>query len=146
MRTLTIKRTKRFVAFLVKMKIYVEDPTSDEIVINKVPCRKLGTLKNGEEKSFQIDDGAAKVFAIADQLSKDYCNEYYQLPEGTEDIFLSGRNHFNPASGNAFRFDGNDNEEIIANRKKNNVKGVVVLIVSIIVGAILGFLIANSLF
>ena len=50
MRTLTIKRAKSFVACLAKMKVYVEDPTSREIVINNVPCRKLGDLKNGEEK------------------------------------------------------------------------------------------------
>ena len=53
MRNLTIKRTKSFVASLVKMKIYIEDPTSDEIVINNVRCRKIGDLKNGEEKPFR---------------------------------------------------------------------------------------------
>jgi hypothetical protein len=105
MRNLTIKRTKSFVACLVKMKIYLEDPMASELVINNVPCRKLGELKNGEEKTFVIGENSAKVFVIADTLSRNYCNEYYQLPDGQDDIFLSGKNDFNPASGNAFRFD-----------------------------------------
>ncbi len=43
-----------------------------------------------------------------DALSKNYCNDFYALPEGTEDISLTGRNCFNPGTGNAFRFDNND--------------------------------------
>lgn len=146
MRTLTIKRAKSFVACLAKMKVYVEDPTSREIVINNVPCRKLGDLKNGEEKAFSIDEGAVKVFVIADKLSKNYCNEYYQLREGQEDVFLSGKNCFNPATGNAFRFDHNDNDEVIANRQRNTIKGIVILIVAAIVGAIIGYGFASGLF
>jgi hypothetical protein len=78
---------------------------ASELVINNVPCRKLGELKNGEEKTFVIGENSAKVFVIADTLSRNYCNEYYQLPDGQDDILLSGKNNFNPASGNAFRFD-----------------------------------------
>lgn len=139
MRNLTIKRTKSFVACLAKMKIYIEDPTASEITINNVPCRKIGDLKNGEEKTFQIDEQAAKVFVIADKLSKEYCNEYYQLSEGQEDIYLSGKNQFNPAAGNAFRFDQNESEGIAANRKKGTQKGLLVLVIAVAVGAVIGF-------
>ena len=62
MRNLTIKRTKSFVACLAKMKIYVEDPTSNEICINNTPCRKLGDLKNGEEKNSYIVTGYLQTF------------------------------------------------------------------------------------
>jgi len=75
MRRLTIKREKSFVASLAKLKIYIEDPASDEIRINGTPCRKIGDLKNGEEKTFEINEQKAKVFVIADNLSKEYCNE-----------------------------------------------------------------------
>jgi len=87
MRNLTIKRTKSFVACLIKLKVYIEDPSSNEMKINNISCRKLGDLKNGEEKTFLIGDNAAKVFVIADSLSKGFCNEYYSLPEGQEDVF-----------------------------------------------------------
>lgn len=49
MRNLTIKREKSFVGSLAKMKVYIEDPTSNEICINDISCRKIGDLKNGEE-------------------------------------------------------------------------------------------------
>ncbi len=146
MRNLTIKRTKSFVGCLVKMKIYIEDPQSNETVINDIPCRKIGELKSGEEKTFQIEDQAAKVFVIADQLSKNYCNEYYNLPDGQEDIYLSGKNKFNPANGNAFRFDNNENPEVLVNRKRGTRKGLLILLASAVIGVLAGYLIGSGLF
>ena len=118
MRNLTIKRNKRTAASLIKAKVYIEDNFSSELTINGVPCRKIGELKNGEEKTFQIGEEEAKVFVIADKLSKDYCNDFYQLPSGMEDISLSGNNILNPAAGNPFRFDNNTSAGVEENRKK----------------------------
>ncbi|MBE6631925.1 MAG: hypothetical protein E7623_04410 [Ruminococcaceae bacterium] len=146
MRNLTIKREKSFVGSLAKMKVYIEDPTSNEICINDISCRKIGDLKNGEEKTFQIDEQEAKIYVIADKLSKNYCNEFYQLPAGQEDVFLSGKNKFNPANGNAFRFDNNESEETIASRKRGARKGLLILIVAPIVGAVIGYSITSNLF
>ena len=140
MRKLTIKRNKTFVACLAKMKVYIEDPSSTDLVINDIPCRKLGVLKNGEEKTFEIGDGPAKVFVIADKMSKNFCNEFYQLSAGTQDVYLTGKNKFNPASGNAFRFDNNDSEEAKVNREKGKATGTIILIASIVVGIVIGFL------
>lgn len=145
MRNLTVIRAKSFVACLAKMKVYIEDHETSEITINDVPCRKLGELKNGEEKTFSIEEREAKVFVIADQLSKSFCNEYYQLPEGQEDIALSGKNKFNPAAGNAFRFDNNESEEIAANRKKGVLKGLPILVIAVIVGALIGYFLTSGL-
>ena len=142
MRKLTIKRNKTFVACLGKMKVYVEDHSSSELTISDVPCRKLGELKNGEEKTFEIGNEAAKIFVIADKLSKDYCNDLYELPEGDEDIVLTGKNRFNPATGNAFRFDNNDSHVVRSNRERGTGKGMIALIVAIVVGVIVGFLIS----
>lgn len=138
MRNLTIKRAKSFVACLAKMKIYIEDPLANDLVINGVYCRKLGDLKNGEEKTFQIGDHAAKVFVIADKLSKNFCNEFYPLPEGTEDVFLSGANKYNPINGNAFRFDGVADEEVKKNRKNGLWIGIAVMCIAMMVGIIIG--------
>ncbi|MBE5731270.1 MAG: hypothetical protein E7350_04910 [Clostridiales bacterium] len=146
MRNLTIKREKRFVGCAGKFKVYIEDPESNELVINYTPCRKIGELKNGEEKTFQIDERAAKVFVIADKLTKDYCNDYYQLSYGTEDVFLSGKSKFNPAAGNAFRFDNNNSEGVVANRKRGKRKGLTILLIAIIIGAIVGAVIGWGVF
>lgn len=138
MRNLIITRKKSFVACLGTMKVYIEDPTSSDIVINGVPCRKLGTLKNGEEKTFPISENSAKVFVIAGKMSKKYCNEYYPVPAGDRDFYLNGKNEYNPATGNAFRFDGVIDEEVLKNRKKGTRRGIVVLIAALLVGILAG--------
>ncbi len=142
MRKLTIKRAKHFVACLSAMKVYIEDSTAKDLTINGVTCRKLGTLKNGEEKTFEIGCEAAKVFVIADKLSKGYCNEYYSLPGGEEDIALTGKNEFNPATGNAFRFDSVTDKDVLANRRKGTSKGIIVLALALVIGFIVGFAIS----
>lgn len=139
MRNLTIKRAKRFVACAATMKVYIEDPAANDLTINGCACRFLGKLKNGEERTFAISEDAAKVFVIADKLSKGYCSEYYPLPEGQEDMVLTGKNCFNPATGNAFRFDGVTNEAVLANRKKGTTKGAIVLVAAVVVGFAIGF-------
>lgn len=144
MRNLTIKRIKTGVGCLARLKVYIEDPTTNEIAINNIPCRKIGDIKNGESKTFPIEENAAKIFVIADKLSKEYCNEYYQLPEGNEDILLSGKCRFNPAVGNAFRFDNNESEEVIRNRRRGNKKGLIIFIISIVIGAVGGYLLASG--
>ena len=145
MRNLTIKRTKSFVGCLAKMKIYIEDSEANDITIDGVTCRKLGELKNGEEKTFSVTEKKAKVFVIADALSKGFCNEYYELAAGGKDVYLSGKNKFNPASGNAFRFDGNDSESVRANRKKGTRKGAAVLAVSLAIGLLIGVVVGSCL-
>lgn len=129
-RNLTIKRMKSFVCCLAKIKIYIEDPTSNEFLINDTPCRKLGDLKNGEEKTFQITEQEAKVFVIADKSSENYCKECYILPNGQEDILLSGKCKFDAT--NAFRLDNNQSTDFITTCKSAPKKYPLNLIVAII--------------
>jgi hypothetical protein len=139
MRTLTIKREKKFAACLGKDKVYIEDHQTGELVIGGVPCRKLGTLKNGETASFAIDNDAAKVFVIGDKLSRNMCNDFYQLPEGQEEVFLVGRNRYNPLNWNAFRFDNNNSPEVLKNRKKGTRKGLLIVLVAFVLGFVVAF-------
>ena len=145
MRNLTIRRRKSFVGCLGKLKIYVEDRVCGDFTINDVPCRKIGELKNGQENTFVIGNEATRVYAIFDKLSKDYCNDYFDIPAGDYDLILTGKNEYNPANGNAFRFDNNNSEGVEENRKKGNRKGLVVLIGAIIVGAVIGVFIGGGL-
>lgn len=140
MRNLTIKREKSFVGCAVKLKVYIEDATSNEITINNTPCRKLGAIKNGKEETFQIDNNEAKVFVIADKLTKDYCNDFYTIPAGDEDISISGKNHFNPSNGNAFLFNGVSDREVLQKRRSNKRKGIIVFLVCIALGVVIGLL------
>ena len=138
MRYLTIKRKKRFVACFAKIQVYVENPDQGRVMINNVPCSKLGTIKNGEQKTFVIPEYAVKIYVIADRLSKGFCNEYYQLPPGNANVYLEGQNELNPAAGNAFRFFNNPSAGIAQNRKKSTRKGIVVLCICMLAGMLIG--------
>lgn len=138
MRKLTVKREKSFVGCAAKIHIYIED-AEGEMTISGVTCRELGEIKNGAEASFEIGEEALRVFAIADKLSKDYCNDCYHLKAGEEDVTLAGECKFNPAAGNAFRFDENDSTEVKEARHTGVRKGLIVLVVSIVIGAVLGY-------
>jgi hypothetical protein len=146
MRNLTIKRNKAGWGCLGKIKIYIEDPVNGDLKINGVLCRKLGALKNGEEKTFAISEAGAKIFAIGDTLSRNYCNDCYILPEGEEDVTLTGQVSMKLSlGGNVFIFDGNDTEEAVEHRNKNSKKAKKVLIIAAIVGFIAGFIIGIGL-
>ena len=143
MRLLKITRRKSFVASLAKMRVWIEDPAGD-LMIGGVLCRLLGKLKNGEEGVFEIGEEPARVFVIADKVSRDFCSDFYEIPAGSEDVVLSGVNRFNPATGNAFRFDGNASEEVVANRKKGMKRGLIVLLCCLVVGFAAGFTIGGQ--
>lgn len=90
MRNLTVKREKSFVACLITMKVFAEDKEHGETVIDGTPCRRIGELKNGEEKTFPIGEDDVKIFVIADELSKSFCFDCYALPAGSEDVLSFG--------------------------------------------------------
>lgn len=138
MRYLTIQRNKSFVGRFMRLKVYVEDPNAGEIKIQGVPCRKIGELKNGEQQSFMIGDEKLRIYVIADKISKNYCFDFYEVPAGTDNVFISGSCKYNPLNGNAFRFDGIPTEEMKYRRKKATKKGVLIFILSLIIGVAIG--------
>ena len=140
MRTLTIKREKSFVGCLLSSKIYVQSDELGDTKINGEKCFKLGTLKNGEEKTFTIDDCETKIYVIHDKLSKNMCNEMCIIPAGPENIYLIGENKYNPFSGNGFRFHGMTDPRVLANRKKASKKFGIYIAICVIIGLVGGFL------
>ena len=146
MRNLTITRRKSFVGCAMKDQVYIRDALAQEIIIDGVPCRKIGDIKNGESKTFQIEDGEQQVFLIVDKASKDHCNASVTIPEGQEDIALSGIHKFYFGS-NPFRFDGVQlSEEQLAKQKKNNRKDAVITIVASVVGLAIGLSLSRGFF
>ncbi len=138
MRNITIKREKRFVASLVAMKVYMEDQANAELMISGIPCREVGKIKNGGELTFEAPENAVKLFVIGDKLSKEFCSDVYQLEDGSEDVFLTGKNVFHPVLGNPFRFAGNDTPTSIKNRKKGSKIGWLIILIAAIIGAVIG--------
>lgn len=144
MRNLTIKRESAFVGCLVKMKVYIEDRENFDTKINGVPCRKLGVLKNGTESTFSVTEEEARIFVICDRLSKNFSNDCFLLPAGCDDVYLSGRNRFNPLTSNSFMFDYASDESVVEHRKKIKKRGAIILASAAIVGFIFGFIIGFS--
>ena len=105
MRQLTLKRNKSFVGCLQPLKVYIADEDGDA-EINETKCRMLGTVKNGEEKTFEITEEETRVFVIADQATKNACCASAPIPAGTDPVFFSGAPKFSPGTYNSFRFDG----------------------------------------
>ena len=138
MRRLWITRHKAAAACAMKMKVYIEDPQEGDTEINGILCRKLGEVKNDQQKRFNIGPEAAKVFVVADKLSRNYYNEFVEIPAGQDDIFLSGRNYFRPGEGNPFHFDGVEQEETLENRKNVKRRGRGILITAVVVGILAG--------
>lgn len=146
MRNLTITRRKSFVGCAVKDQVYIRDEQAQEITIDGVPCRKIGDIKNGESKTFQIEEGEQQIFLIVDKISKNYCNATVTVPEGQEDVALSGIHKFVYGS-NPFRFDGVQlSEEQLAKQKKNNRKGAVIMIAATVLGLAIGLFLSWSFF
>ena len=137
MRNLTVKREKTFVGSISKVKLYVPDEEKGELTIQGVSCRLLGELKNGEEKTFAIETGETVLYAIADKLSKDYCNDSYCIPAGEEDLHISGKCQFS-LGNNTFCFAGQDTLEKQQKRKKNGRKGLLIFILCAALGGIAG--------
>ncbi len=139
MRNLTIKREKSFVACLVKANVYVHDELTGDTKINGDKCYKLGSLKNGEEKTFTIGDEETKIYVVADKLSMKLTNEVCYIPAGMENIYLMGECKYNPIGGNNFRFHGMTDPRVLANRKKSTRKFGVFFALCLIIGIVLGF-------
>lgn len=101
-RNLTIKRAESDLGGQTVLALYIEDPASEEHTVNGIACRKLGELKNGEERTFQIGENSLKLLATADG-SDDGHGISFQLPEGDKDVSLALRPHSDRAgnkSGN----------------------------------------------
>ncbi len=144
MRNLVIKRDKAFAGCLGKYKVYIVDSNSKDLKINKESCRKLGTLKNGEEAVFQIPNEEVKIYIIADKLSKHLCSEFIRLPADEADAYLLGRTKFNPLTGNPFRLEGQVNDETKANRKHSLKKALIIYLLAFIIGIIGGFCLVSN--
>ena len=132
MRKLTIIRHRAWAGSIIPVKIYVEDATG-KTKINGVNCRKLGSVKNDREATFEIPTDAVKIFAIEFLLEKNLCCDFYELEAGEEDVVLHGAVDFDPLAGNPFRFHNNNSVSAKAMRAKNRKKCTLLSAVSFVV-------------
>ena len=90
MRYLTIKIAKKFSSFNKSATFYVEDHENYNTLIGDIPYRQLGVIKNGEEKTFQIEEGAVRLCAVTGANGGKSVNDFCAVPAGTENAVLYG--------------------------------------------------------
>lgn len=141
MRQITITRRKSLAGCLAPFKLYVADALGDT-TIGGEKCRLVANVGNGETVTFEIDENATRIYAIADKLSKGYCVDCYPVEEGNSDLTLSGVCKFNPFAGNPFLFDGVTAPEILEKRKqikrKTLIFGSIFLVAYVVIGFAIG--------
>ena len=104
MRNLIIRRQRSLAGCFGKVHVYINSE-SGELTIRNTSCKKLGELKNGEEKTFSIPNTDVTVYVIGDTLTKELCYPK-QINAGDKDVHLSGKTTFDPQNGNPFVFGG----------------------------------------
>ena len=147
MRNLTIKREDSFVGKLISMKVYIADyENGEKIEIAGRKCRYLGSIKNGETKTFEITNEKCRVFVIADKITKGICNDFYTISAGKGDIAISGKNQLNLFNLNSFIFNGAPTREMARNRQYNKTLGGIIFTCLVVIGIVLGLIfgLANS--
>ncbi len=135
MRTLTVARRKAIFGRSGKLALYVEDANAPETVILQTPCRKLGTLRNGEVRSFEITEESATLFVAFGKVRDGSCNEYFTIPAGTEPITLTGTCTYTLARGTAFHFDSENRRREPRRHRKGGHAAVILLAIAVLLAA-----------
>ena len=105
MRKLTVTRKKAFPACLSPMSVYLEDPIFGDTTVSGYKCKRIGTLKNGESKRFDILEGSRRLFVVSERMKELPTESFCVIPAGKENVFVSGKNRCKPDHGNPFYFD-----------------------------------------
>ena len=105
MRKITITRRKTFAGCLAKVLICFTEKVAPDTVIQTDILTLLGTLKNNSVLEAEIPESPITIVAGYDDFGNFLLTDLLVIPEGTEDVHLSGIVKLNPFKGNPFIFD-----------------------------------------
>ena len=132
MRTLTIKRHNSVVSTTKSAKIYVDNSSTVDLVINGIPCRKIGEVKNGEEQSFLISENEqGKVFIVNDdKQTETKC--VWDIAAGYDSVYLTCKAVKDSAGKSVFVFDsatdGDGDIESEKDNSKQRLKNIIIAV------------------
>jgi len=140
MRNLTINRISAPANKPFKYKVLVEDRSvkKDAVIISGRKCRMLGTISDGETKTFEIHNDKCRVYVIANNFMRNVSNDFYTILPGHNEVTLSGKTTFNPLNFFAFMFNGLASNEMVRNRKRVKQAGTIILSLILAACIILG--------
>ena len=95
MRMLTVTRVKNSTARFKRVILYREDPQSPTEWVGGVPCRRLGSLRNGEMNIFSIPEEETCLITV---VEGEVPVENYTVPAGSGQVILSGCCQGKPAA------------------------------------------------
>lgn len=144
MRRIYLTRERSFVGCLAKQQVYIEDHARGEVELDGIPCRRIAELANGETVDFAISEESRTVFVIATANTRKYCGEKYLIAAGDTDVELVGKNVYNPGLGNPFRFHGVTDEDALADRRRENKKGIMLTAAAVLVGLVFGLAVSGD--
>lgn len=102
MRRLTINRKKKLIACAMKVYIYLETKQDEDIILDGILCKKIGSIKNGKSISFDIPNEKCIVFVCFDRFLPDRFKTGYIVNSGEKDVVLYTYPKYNPFMGNPF--------------------------------------------
>lgn len=145
MRNLTLNREKAFTGCLCKYDVYALSTDGKGMKFRKERYKKIGTIKNGKQETFQISEEETKILVVpglmSNKIDKIIANDIVTIPMGVEDVSLSGK--VKRTALYATFFNEPIGEDTINNRKKNK-KYSIYYIISSIICLILGILLGLS--
>lgn len=102
MRKLTIKRKKRFIACAMKVFVYLETKQDEDAILDGIPCKKVGYLKNGRSLTVDLPNDKCSVFVCYSTIAPDKYKAGYVIHASEEDVVLYTKATYDPFKGNPF--------------------------------------------
>ena len=104
MRKVTINRIRAIAGCAGKVSIYTSNKLVEGEKITKDKCEFIGKIKNGSSLEFEINEEEIIVIAAYDNMNVFMPTDYILIPQGNDNVELTGKVKLNPNKGNPFIF------------------------------------------
>lgn len=130
-RRVTFKRNLSFACGFSQLSIYVEDVGGNEH-IGDVSCRRLCTLKNGQERTVDVSCDDVRIFVVLNRNNKMICIGEMILDAGSENLKIRGICKFSLSKEPVFVFSGRESESVKYSKISGPVKILIVGVVLVL--------------
>ena len=104
MRKVTINRIRAIAGCAGKVSIYTSNKLVEGEKITKDKCEFIGKIKNGSSLEFEINEEEIIVIVAYDNMNVFMPTDYILIPQGNDNVELTGKVKSNPSKGNPFIF------------------------------------------
>lgn len=137
MRRVTIKRQVALAGAFQEVTVYAENADRGTEEIDGVICKKACTLKNGQNRCFDIGNDAVRIFAITTTSSNEKIITEYTVDPGSSPLLIQGKCKLNDAKSAEFSFSSCSVPSSISSGGSRGSKGLMILVAILISCALL---------